>query len=51
MAKTKWQQISWEKVGVYIAMASIVVAFAFKLNEVSERLSRLEGIIEERARK
>lgn len=35
--------INWEKVGVYIAVATLLVLFASKINDLGERISRIEG--------
>lgn len=38
--------INWEKVGVYIAVITIIVMVASKINDLSERISKLEGKLE-----
>lgn len=40
------KQVNWEKVGVYIAIITLIVLFATKVNELSERISKLEGKLE-----
>lgn len=51
MAKSKWKTLNWEKIGVYIAAISLLILFGGKINELGERISRIEGMIEERNRK
>lgn len=38
--------INWEKVGVYIAVVTLIVMFASKINDLSERISKIEGKLE-----
>lgn len=40
------KQVNWEKVGVYIAIITLIVLFATKVNELSERIANLEGKLE-----
>ena len=46
MKKNIKSQINWEKVGVYIAAITLILLFASKVMDISERLSRLEGKVE-----
>ncbi len=38
--------INWEKVGVYIAVITIIIMVASKINDLSERISKFEGQLE-----
>lgn len=40
------KQTNWEKVGVYIAIVTLVVMFASKMIDLSERISKMEGKLE-----
>ncbi len=51
MAKSKWKSVNWEKVGVYVAAISLIILFGTKINELGERIAKIEGMIEERNRK
>ena len=36
------KETNWEKIGVYITVISLVFALGAKLNQLSERVSKLE---------
>lgn len=40
------KNINWEKVGVYIAIITLIVMIASKINDLSERISKIEGKME-----
>jgi len=40
------KNINWEKVGVYIAVFALVLTFASKVLDLSERISHIEGKLE-----
>jgi len=41
--KKNIKQYNWEKIGVYIAVITLIMMFASKLMDVSERISYMEG--------
>ncbi len=49
------KQVNWEKAGVYIACVTLIVMFASKMIDLSERISKMEGkleiLVQERNRK
>lgn len=44
--KKNHKPINWEKVGVYIAVVTLIVMFASKINDLGERIAKLEGKFE-----
>jgi hypothetical protein len=50
MSNINWKDINWEKIGVYIAILIGFFTLMTYMMQTRERLSKIEGIMEEMRR-
>lgn len=46
MARVNWNEVSWEKIGVYISILIGFLTFIFPLMDIKERVAKLEVKVE-----